>query len=308
MSVQRFVTFEPIQGVFKKAIKPYKSWREGSDMSQKIEIDGEYYRLLRTTRIINKQRFRKVVVCTEEGHIVEDEAITRRCLRPILNITYAEKNKPDLQFLLTQGKKEQHEPMITAFKQIKARLEPILSYAENEAMAFHLHYLKEVYRIQYELSKISRTVLTNLNRFKSMSTDVYSDELMEQHVEALSVWCHLKDESEAILHEDGLRARKEVMKIMRNYEYLKKIRDIDNYFYIIDDIKGSNKVSKRFIRGSKEGRNLFKEWLDFDNGDFTIEKLIYELRHIYSLKMTIDMDVNIFMEKHWALSSNRRFK
>src|SRR5699024_431043 len=123
------------------------------------------------------------------------------------------------------------------------------------SMAFHLHYLKEVYRIQYELSKISRTVLTNLNRFKSMSTDVYSDELMEQHVEALSVWCHLKDESEAILHEDGLRARKEVMKIMRNYEYLKKIRDIDNYFYIIDDIKGSNKVSKRFIRGSKEGRN-----------------------------------------------------
>src|SRR5699024_6294929 len=157
MSAQRFVTFEPIQGVFKKATKPYKSWREGSDMSQKIEIDGNYYRLLRTTRIINKQKFRKVIVCTEDGHIIKDEQITRECLRIMLVIFHAELNKPDIEFLLTQGKKHQHEPMVRIFKEIQARFHPLLSDTENEAMDFHLHYLKEVYRIQYELSKISQT-------------------------------------------------------------------------------------------------------------------------------------------------------
>jgi|SRR5699024_5511169 len=98
MSAQRFVTFEPTRGVFKKAIKPYKSWREGSDMSQKVEIDGEYYRLLRTTRIINKLRPRKVIVCTEEGRIIKDEHITRECLRIMLVIFHAELNKPDMNF------------------------------------------------------------------------------------------------------------------------------------------------------------------------------------------------------------------
>jgi len=199
MSAQRFVTFEPIQGVFKKAINPYKSWREGSDMSQKIEIDGNYYRLLRTTRIINKLRFRKVIVCTEEGHIIKDEQITRECLRIMLCIIHAELNKADMEFLLTQGKKSQHEPM-----------------------DFHLYYLEEVYRIQYELSQISQTLLNDIDQLRAMLTDVYDYELLGKLYEDLSIWTHLKDQSEAILHEDGIRARKEVMKIMRNYEYLKK--------------------------------------------------------------------------------------
>jgi len=209
---------------------------------------------------------------------------------------------------LTQGKKHQHEPMIRIFKQIKARLQPLLNDTENEAMDFHLYYLEEVYRIQYELSKISQTIITDLDQLKTMPTDVYDHELLAKLFDDLSEWTYLKQESEAILHEDGIRARDQVKKILDDYEHWKMIRDIENYFYTTDDIKGANKVSKRYIKGSKERRNLFEEWLDFDNGDFTIEKLIYEIRHIYSLQMKIDMDVNIFTDKHWALSPNRRFK
>jgi len=116
-------------------------------MSRKIEIDGRYYRLLQITGLINKSKLRKGAICTEDGHLVEDEQIVRKCLRMMLVIIHAEVNKSDIQLLLTQEKKNQHEPKITAFKQIKERLQSLLNKAENEAMDFHLYYLKEVYRI-----------------------------------------------------------------------------------------------------------------------------------------------------------------
>src|SRR5699024_10100812 len=122
---------------YKKAIKPYKSWREGSDMSKKIEVDGGYYRVLRTIGIFNKYNFRKGIVCDENGQIVEDEEITRRCLKIIVYLAYYQVNKQDINFLLTQGKKEQHEPVIHSFKQIQKRLGPLLSDENNEAMSFH---------------------------------------------------------------------------------------------------------------------------------------------------------------------------
>lgn len=308
MSAKYFITFEPTQGIYKKAIKPYKSWREGSDMSKKIEVDGGYYRVLRTIGIFNKYNFRKGIVCDENGQIVEDEEITRRCLKIIVYLAYYQVNKQDINFLLTQGKKEQHEPVIHSFKQIQKRLGPLLSDENNEAMSFHLHYLKEVYRIQHELSKTSRQLLSYVDQLKSMSTDTYDPELIRNYMDVASRRVKLKQESEAILYEDGIRARTQVKNIMGTYDLLKRIRDIENYFYVLDDIKGANKVSKRFIKQSKYNRYLFEKWLDFDNGPFTKEKLIYELRYVYDIDMMVDKDVNRFIEKHWCLSPKFHFK
>src|SRR5690625_6514569 len=75
------ITFRTTTGVYAKAIKPYKKWYHSSDMSKKIEIDGRYYRVVRTTGLINKLRLKKMVVCDENGQIVEDEEVTRQCFK-----------------------------------------------------------------------------------------------------------------------------------------------------------------------------------------------------------------------------------
>jgi len=58
---KRFITYTPVTGIYEKAIQPYKKWSELADMSLPIELDGEYYRILRITGLLNKLGTRKMV-------------------------------------------------------------------------------------------------------------------------------------------------------------------------------------------------------------------------------------------------------
>jgi len=70
---KRFITFKPVTGVYEKAIQPYKKWYELADMSPLIEVDGEYYRILRLTGLVNKINTRKMVICHEDGQLIRDK-------------------------------------------------------------------------------------------------------------------------------------------------------------------------------------------------------------------------------------------
>lgn len=81
MSVNNTLIFQPTKGIFKNTIKPYQRWYEASDMSPGLEIDGEYYHLLRTTGYFWRFEPKKIVVCKENGEIEKSEEITRKWLK-----------------------------------------------------------------------------------------------------------------------------------------------------------------------------------------------------------------------------------
>lgn len=45
----KFIGFKPLLGVFKETMEPYQKMTEKAEMSLLLEIDGSYYRILRTT-------------------------------------------------------------------------------------------------------------------------------------------------------------------------------------------------------------------------------------------------------------------
>jgi len=78
---KRFITFKPVTGVYEKAIQPYKKWYELADMSPLIEVDGEYYRILRLTGLVNKINTRKMVICHEDGQLIRDKEVSCECAK-----------------------------------------------------------------------------------------------------------------------------------------------------------------------------------------------------------------------------------
>src|SRR5690625_7387461 len=89
---KRFVTFTPVTGIYKKVIQPYKEWNELADMSRPIELEGEYYRILRITGLINRLGTRKMVMWHEDGQLIKDENISRECVNGFVYLDVFKEN------------------------------------------------------------------------------------------------------------------------------------------------------------------------------------------------------------------------
>jgi len=59
---------------------------------KKIEIDGRYYRVVRTIGLMNKFKVRNMLVCDEDGDVVYNEDTTRRYFRLIIYLGYYQFN------------------------------------------------------------------------------------------------------------------------------------------------------------------------------------------------------------------------
>src|SRR5690625_3779560 len=140
--VSKFIGFKPLSGVYKETMEPYTQITEKSEMSVLLEVNGNYYRVLRTT--IDGIKTRKMIVCRENGQIEENEEVTRECFLFYAYLSLYVINQRNLYFDTTQARKSQHEPLIQNFQTMVSDLTPILSTVEKEAMEFHLYYLQEI--------------------------------------------------------------------------------------------------------------------------------------------------------------------
>src|SRR5690625_4333318 len=154
---KKFITFKPLTGIYKETMDAYQRMTEKGEMSSLLEIDGSYYRILRTT--LDELMPRKMVVCREDGQIEESEEITLKCFQFYQYLSLYAFNKKQLSFDVTQGGKSRHEPLIQAFQTMITDLTPILSTDEQKAMGFHLHYLEEIYRISALISDSASELL-----------------------------------------------------------------------------------------------------------------------------------------------------
>ena len=130
----KYPAFKPLSGIYKETWAPYKKFSEGADMSVLLEVDGNYYLILRNT--LDWKKPRKVIVCREDGQIEEDMDITRQCLNYLVYLGFYELAERNMKFDQKQADKNKHEPLIQGFQTIVQELKPVLSHDEQEAMAF----------------------------------------------------------------------------------------------------------------------------------------------------------------------------
>jgi len=305
MSDKYFITFQPATGVYARAIKPYKKWRKKSDVSRKINIDGRNYRVVRTIGFFNKQRMRRMLVCDDNGNVIDDEHITRQCFKLIMYLGYYQFNQVGIRAESTHGKKEQHEPLISLFKDIWEQLDPILDESEQEIMSFHLHYLEEVYRLSAEIAEASKNVISSIEELQNVTNDTYPQDLVERYVEAASANYQLKREFDAVITEARERAGDKVSKILLSSESFEKLRDYrDEKFKITKDINASIAKAELFMDQAKKERKEDQKWSNEIKGPFTVETYLYELRHVYTLDKVVQMNVESAMRENWVFSPN----
>src|SRR5699024_3664509 len=276
-----------------------------SDVSRKINIDGHNYRVVRTIGFFNKLRMRRMLVCDDNGNVIDDEHITRQCFKLIMYLGYYQFNQVGIRAESTLGKKEEHEPLINLFKDIWESLDPVLDKAEQEIMSFHLHYLEEVYRLSAEIAEASKNVISSIKELQNVTNGTYPQDLVERYVEAASTNYKLKGEFEIVITEARERAGKKVNKILLSSKGIDNLKDFnDKEFLITKDVNAAKAKAELFMDQAKKERKEDKKWSNEIKGPFTVETYLYELRHVYTMEKVVQMNVESAMHENWVFSPN----
>jgi len=303
---KKFITFKPLTGIYKETMEPYQRMTEKGEMSPLLEIEGSYYRILRTT--LDGLIPRKMVVCREDGQIEKSEEISLKCFQFYQYLSLYAFNKKQLSFDVTQGGKSRHKPLIEAFQTMVIDLTPILSIEEQKSMKFHLHYLEEIYRVSALIADSASELLDCGKQIEKLDVDKLSATQMIEIGEMIIKRGLLKNQFEGILYEDGHRARSIVQTILKKRQYYRQISNRNDVHKVLKEMKGDTDASKRFIKEAKKDYKDIEMYLEIDIGPFSIEKLIEETYSGFLREHMNQMNVKNFITRHWNLSSNCIYK
>ncbi|MBU5467267.1 hypothetical protein KQI49_10580 [Virgibacillus sp. MSJ-26] len=302
--VRHYITFKPATGKFEKAILPYKKWYQMTDMSLPIEVDGNYYRILRTTGPIDRVSPKKLVVCNADGELIRDEEISRKCFKIYVWLGNYEFNKRKLKADLKQDGAKRYNPIIPEYKKIMEDLSPLLTEAEMEAMTYHLFYFNEIVRITTQRIELARKLLIYQEKIQHKINKLSSD-LTKKIKDTFSKWLKYSYELEGLLHEDGLLARNTVRRLLKDPNYNKYLKNKDVIREILSDLDSAEATAQRFIRAENEYRKDVDEWAGLGGLEKkvpNIESYIYELRYIKTVDITAKANLEKLMNTVWVFS------
>jgi hypothetical protein len=297
-----FITFRPATGIFQKAIQPYKKWYEKSDMSPPIEVEGNLYRILRTTGLVNKVDTRKVVVCNQDGHLIDDEELTRTCFKIQVYLNHFQINT---QGIIASSKEDTVTKLDEFIKELKLILENAASHLtdkELEAMRFHLYYYEETRHYAKVVAKEASQLLDYTQALKENRIEMFSVSFINRLEKNITGWEINKRYIEALMIEDGLKARKTVRKVLRNTEYQYYFPNRHIAERMVDETYEAEKAVNRFIHDGKKGWKRETEWLNPDKGEFNLERYLNDLWHRNIVEVFRKVNINEAINNHWVFS------
>lgn len=297
MSGKTIITFKPTNGVYKDTIKPYRSWYDASDMSSLLEINGRKFRVIRIVGPFQKKYAKKILVCRENGQIEENEEIVRKCFTIYLYLASFVINESNMAFDATQAGTNRHEPLIEAFTTMTEELKPELTVEQVQAMEFHLYYLKEIYRLSVLIANEVEFLMQCKSQLENLPGENLPTSLIDKLIRHSQTWVGLRSELEAMLFEDGERARDTVWDILRNSDYKGMLSSTKYVQHVLREIHGAKMNAQKEIRKAKEEKKKYGE-----TDLFTVEKHIYALRNEMTLERSIQRNLEIVIKELWVLS------
>jgi hypothetical protein len=300
-----FITFRPATGIFQKAIQPYKKWYEKSDMSPPIEIGGNFYRILRTTGVIDKVHTRKMVMCDEDGSLIKDEKLSRECFKIIVYLNHFQINS---QGIIASSKENTLTKLDEFIKELRKALEnaaPHLTEKELEAMKFHLYYYEKTRGYAEVVAKEAGHLLPYIQKLKENRIEVFSASFISTLENHITRWEVYKGYIEAVMIEDGFKARELFRKVLRKTDYQPYFPNRNITEKMVDETYEAEKAVNRLIYDGKQGWERENKWLNPNKGKFNLKQYLHDLRHRNIVEVFREVNTNEFIITHWIFSSGR---
>lgn len=292
---------------YKKAIKPYKKWSELADMSPLIEVDGKYYRILRTTGFVDKKSTRKMVMCDQDGQLVEDEGVSRKCFILFFYLIYFEDEKT----LTSPTKKDVPliiNRFITELKTIMENIESLLTEKEREAMEQQLSFYEQTKHYLEIVAKDAWQLTSYLEPIKKHQIDEFPASLVQKISDHIFRGQQNRGYVRALVIENHFKTEEIVRNILKNRDYQSYIPNHKIKKEILQDLKQLRIAANGFIRRAKIGWEREKKYLDSNKGTFSTERCTDELWKTNVVDINIMVHTNEFIDDRWLFSPTRIYR
>lgn len=164
----------PATGIYKSALAPFKRGLQQIYMSVDMIVDGSSYRLVgiypMSVLLRMETNFGQFAIVDQEGRLVSDYDLTRRCLRMYQLIVTLDSNLAFLQKNLA-GDPQAFAPMIRCVEELGKRLGAHLGQQEREAAQVHLdgyqEYLQTAMELGNQMNALGREIMQRLEPIRA---------------------------------------------------------------------------------------------------------------------------------------------
>lgn len=302
---KRFITFKPVTGIFTEAIRPYKKWYELADMSPPVEVDGEYYRILRTTGSINKVNTRKMVVCDEGGRLIKDAPLSQKCIEIFHYLDAYEMNSQAIVLSSKDDTPTKLEEFILEFKKMVANVTHKLTEEEIEAMNRQLDYYEKTKHYSEIVAESASVLASYIEPLKENKIERFSASFIEKLGNDLNDWEENKRYIQALLIENDKKTRDRVKQILREPSYQSFFPNRQIKSEMESEMLQAEMSVKRFIHDGKHGWEREKKYVNPDKGKFNLEIYLDQLWNRNNADVYMNIHKNEFIHDYWLFSKSR---
>jgi|SRR5699024_3527165 len=110
---------------------------------------------------------------------------------------------------------------------------------------------------------------------------------------------------EALMIEDGLKARKIVRRILKNRAYQCYFPNQRIIKRMISELNEADRVVNRLIEDGKRVWKREVKWVNPNKGTFTLDKYLNDLWKRYIIDVYMEINESEFITAYWLFSSTR---
>lgn len=298
-----FVPFRKISAHERKLFHRIKKWSENLSISPKIDIGGTYYQILRTSRLFNQNKLRKIVVCTEDGQFVNDRGLTEDVLKIYTYFHYLNVLQKDIVSDSKRDGKKQFNLLIAALKDINEHLAHEIDEEENDALNDLMVYYEKTKELINHIGKAAQKCLQLKEKLQQRDNQTIIGNLeIEQLKNTIDERENNRGQLEALMLENSLYLRKRVKSILTKESNKALIKNKENIERIIKDLDYLEYLTQHFIAVGQADWAFDEKWLGIKKGKFTVEKYIEELNGKNLGEIFVKTNVAMLLKDHWMFA------
>lgn len=299
----QYIAIERASDVFEQAMKGQKKWFERIYISPLIQHENNLYRTVSTLSIFNKKKLRKVVICTEQGEIVQSKELSQQIFKVLIYLHYYKVFSENMALDEQQRGNDKFDSFKDALQQVQIDLNAHLTVTEQQVIHDQLNYYEAMTQSLDRLSDLSKICLGHLQQMEQLTANSIVDrEFIHVLKETIIKRGRLRGDVEFHFINNGLTTRKQIQKILYDKRYREKVLDREMLVKVLLEANNAKYIGKSIINKGKKDWKFYRKWLGINEDEFTLEKFTAVLKNENEAERFLKTNMNIITKEHWIFS------
>lgn len=302
LMVTKYIAVKKASGPFIAAIHPYKHWFEYVSISPLFEFKRKRYRIVSTKSLFNPTYLRKIVVTTENGKLVKDEASIKYVLLICTYLHMMRALRNEVRYEANLQKKMKLIDYKQGLLKIQDDMKSVLTDEENHCIENQLAFYDKVSSLLENLTLSARKWFAYMKELNELSAE---DCLTEDYINELKEVITERQDNRAKFERLILKYNQQLNEAIKNFiEINKPFIEKSDYQKVQQGLICVDNVIDEVLSRLEEDFKLMHKELGERYKSGSLESYLHYLEEEKYIDIFSQVNLKILYKEHWALSKD----